>query len=108
MIIAERFIRMKSAAAEIIVPVRIHQPLPSKRAWICTFDIGWPEGVDVSHAMGDDAVQALKLAMEKIGVQLYASRHHKSGMLAWAQGGGYGFPLPRSAQDLAVGDDKLG
>lgn len=108
MIIAERAIRLKTSAGETIVPVRIHQPVLSKRAWSCTFEIGWPRGTDVSHAMGADGVQALKLAMEKIAVQLYASPYHKAGAISWAQGGGYGFPLPRSARDLAIGDDKSG
>ena len=108
MIIAERLMKLRTSTGETIVPVKIHQPLPSKRAWTCSFEIGWPEGMDVSHAMGDDAVQALRLAMEKIAVQLYASRYHKAGMLFWSQGGGYGFPLPAVARDLAIGDDRSG
>ena len=108
MIVAERAIRLTTPAGTAVIPVRIHQPVPSKRAWSCTFEIGWPEGSDVSHAMGDDGVQALKLAMEKIAVQLYASKYHKAGVIAWAQGGGYGFPLPSSVRDLAIGDDRRG
>jgi hypothetical protein len=108
MIIAERSIRLKAPNGEAIIPVKIHQPVPRKRAWSCSFEIGWPEGVDTSHAMGADAVQALKLAMEKIAVQLYASRYHKAGALTWAEGGGYGFPLPSAARELAIGDDKSG
>jgi hypothetical protein len=48
----------------------------------------------------------LVMALQMIGVEIYASRHHESGRLHWlAAGGGYGFPVSNNARDLLEGDD---
>lgn len=76
-------------------------------AWRCAYEIGWPDGSRASAAYGVDAVQALELAMQKIGIELYMSDAHEAGALVWERpGGGYGFPLPVNARDLLIGDDK--
>ena len=55
-----------------------------------------------------DSVQALLLALQAIGAELYRSEHHLSGRLLWEkEGGGYGFPVPRNIRDLLVGDDAI-
>jgi hypothetical protein len=57
-------------------------------------------------AAGEDAMQALELAMKMIGTLIYTSDHHESGHLRWLEAGqGYGFPVPNSLRDLLVGDD---
>ena len=54
---------------------------------------------------GRDAVQALLSAMQKIGMELYASEANKTGKLAWDDWKGFGFPVPPNARDLLKGDD---
>jgi hypothetical protein len=58
-------------------------------------------------AAGEDAMQALELAMKMIGALIYTSDHHEAGNLTWLEAGkGYGFPVPNALRDLLVGDDK--
>ena len=57
---------------------------------------------------GIDSMQALLLALQMIGAELYSSKHHDAGELVWErEGGGYGFPVPRTISDLLVGDDAV-
>ena len=52
-------------------------------------------------------MQALHLALELIGAQIYASDHHASGKLMWLEPGkGYGFPVTRGIRDILLGDDR--
>ena len=51
-------------------------------------------------------MQALYLALQVIGAELYTSDAHRAGELVWQQEGrGYGFPVPRGMEDLLIGDD---
>ena len=51
-------------------------------------------------------MQALILALNMIGSEIYTSDYHKLGNLRssdpWQ---GYGFPVPKSLRDLLEGDD---
>ena len=49
---------------------------------------------------GFDAVQALLLALQTVGVDLYASDEGKAGKLSWLGQRDLGFPLPDIASDL--------
>ena len=69
--------------------------------------IGFPNGVKESAAHGIDAVQALVLAINDIGNDLYFSDYHKMGRLKWGEPDkGYGFPVTKNVRDLLIGDDK--
>lgn len=56
-------------------------------------------------------MQALTLALQKIGTEIYTSDFHKSGLLSWDDSKksnsrtGYGFPVMPSVRDLLIGDD---
>jgi hypothetical protein len=51
--------------------------------------------------------QAIHLTLQIIGSQIYFSDYHKTGRLYFEKlGTGYGFPVPKNARDLLVGDDK--
>jgi hypothetical protein len=92
---------------DIEIPIRIYAPEKEATGWICRFEIGWPEGTAKRWGTGSDAVQALLMALQMIGVEVYASRHHESGRLAWlAPGRGYGFPVSNNTRNLLVGEDK--
>ncbi len=52
-------------------------------------------------------MQAIILTLQMIGARLYFSDYHKSGRLYFERpGSGYGFPVPKNARDVLVGDDK--
>jgi hypothetical protein len=108
MLIATRTLKLRRTDGEIEIPVRIFAPqAASTKTWFCHYQIDWPEGESTSRAGGVDSVQALYLAMQMIGSEIYTSSYHKSGKLYLdAPGSGYGFPVPTTLRDLLVGDDK--
>ena len=66
-----------------------------------------PTGSSRVPPMAWNAVQALVLAINSIGNDLYFSDYHKSGRLRWGEPNqGYGFPVTKNARDLLVGYDK--
>ena len=104
--IAERILMLRRGSADVQVPIRIFAPEPDGSAWRCRYEIGWPDGVRKRFAGGGDSVQAICLALQMIGADIYTSPHHASGQLRWERdGGGYGFPVPKTIRDLLVGDD---
>lgn len=106
MIIATRSLVLHSGSRDVEIPIRIHAPERAQVDWMCRFDIGWPEGKAERWGTGVDAVQALVMALQMVGVEVYASRHHESGRLRWLAGGeGYGFPVSNSVRDLLEGND---
>jgi hypothetical protein len=105
--IATRVLTWRRADGEKDVPVRLFRPEPDDRAWICRYEIAWPDTTFASAAYGRDAVQALVHALQKIAIELYVSEAHRSGRFGWVEpGAGYGFPLVRTVRDLAVGHDR--
>lgn len=109
MIVAQRslYVRSDAKSRPVEVLITFGAPYPDKSAWRCDFSIGWPEGSSGSYGMGYDSAQALLSALQLVAVQLYASRYHHSGSLYFDESAaGYGFPLPASGRDLAVGLDK--
>jgi hypothetical protein len=107
MVIASRTLVCRSSGGEIAVPISILAPEQSDSDWICRFSIGWPEGNVERWGAGSDAVQAMIIALQMIGAEIYASELHKSGRLTWfAPGQGYGFPVTGNIRDLLIGDDK--
>jgi hypothetical protein len=80
---------------------------PPGSDWSCRVEIGWPDRTVVRDIGDVDAVQALQLAMQIVGTELYVSDLHKAGRLMWLEPGrGYGFPVPRNMRDLLIGDDR--
>jgi hypothetical protein len=107
MIVATRVLKLRQPAGDIKIPIQIFAPEQEGTAWLCKFEINWPDETITMAAGGIDAVQALHLALQLIGAQLYASDHHASGKLMWLEPGkGYGFPVTKGIRDLLVGDDK--
>lgn len=106
-VIASRILTMTVDGADVEVPVRIFAPIDRGDHWRCEFEIGWPERMRRGKGYGIDSVQALLIAMQCIGVELYSSEAHEGGRLKWDRPrGGYGFPLHSGISDLYEGDDK--
>jgi hypothetical protein len=105
--IATRTLTLRRTSGDVEIPIRIFAPEQKAGDWSCQFEIAWPDGTWTMAAGGVDAVQALHIALQLVGAQIYASDHHASGKLMWLEPGkGYGFPVPSSIRDLLVGDDK--
>lgn len=89
------------------VIVRLFMPDEVESGWSCAYEIGWPGRPRRFRAVGQDSVQAIQLAMQMIGAELYASDAHKDGKLAlYGAGAGYGFPVARTLRDILEGDDE--
>jgi hypothetical protein len=108
MLIATRILKLRELSEVVDIAVRIFAPERRGDAWFCRFEIDWPEGRQEADAWGADSVQAIVLALQMIGANIYSSSYHKSGKLMHeAPGRGYGFPVPASIRDLREGDDAL-
>jgi hypothetical protein len=106
MIVASRCLKLRKADSEIDVAVRLFEPRSDQNYWSCDFEIDWPEGTRKGTAHGFDSMQALVLALNMVGSEIYTSDYHKSGALSWGEPRkGYGFPLPRIIRDMLIGDD---
>jgi hypothetical protein len=78
--IATRTLKVRRPDGDVDVPVRIFAPEKDEtRGWGCRFEIVWPNRTAEMTAGGGDAVQALEIAAEAIGAQLYASKYHEDG-----------------------------
>ncbi|MGL5136323.1 MAG: DUF6968 family protein [Beijerinckiaceae bacterium] len=87
--------------------VRLYAPVPSENDWSCRYEIVWPEGLRSWQIYGVDGMQALILALQCIGSEIYASKHHASGALSsdgWESG--YGFPVAQVTKPHLVGEDQ--
>ncbi|MDP2409032.1 MAG: hypothetical protein Q8M26_01970 [Pseudolabrys sp.] len=107
MIVATRSLLWRTEIGAVEIPVRIFAPEKAAVDWICRFEIDWPSEKAERWGAGIDAMQALLIALQMIGAEVYASKHHRSGQLEWlTPGHGYGFPVASNIRDLLVGDDR--
>jgi hypothetical protein len=70
---------------------------------VCAYRITGPRTNRQSRALGVDGVQAVLLALEKIGAELRASPEFEAGPLRWLDMDEPGFPLPTSIAHLGWG-----
>jgi hypothetical protein len=104
--IATRKLSVRVQDRDVALEIRIFEPVSENEAWSCRYEIDWPSGTKSARAVGVDAIQAIILALQKIGITLYMSDYHKNAQLTWpAAGGGYGFPVSRNVRDLLIGED---
>jgi hypothetical protein len=106
MMICERTLKLRHEGGYRPVSVRLFLPAKLEEAWGCRWEIHWPDRMRSGEAFGQDGMQAVVLALQAIGSEIYASAEHASGQLLWSEGrSGYGFPVPRIIRGLLVGDD---
>ena len=106
MIIASRALTLRRNQQNIGIPIRLFAPIEGEHGWFCGYEIDWPEGQEARKAWGIDSVQALVLALQMIGTDIYTSSYHASGNLGFeGPGQGYGFPVPSTLRDLLIGND---
>ena len=106
MLIAQRTLTLASDPPAT-VPIRLYAPQKGDgKGWFCRFQIDWPHGTVEKEGWGADQVQAIWIALQFIGLNLYHSEYHESGLLYLEKpGSGYGFPVPQNARDMLVGAD---
>ena len=105
-LIAYRRLVITGPSGETEVPLRLFQPENDDGMWICRYEIDWPGHKRSHFAGGVDAFQALILALQMIGAEIYASAYHDAGSLKWfEQYRGYGFPVGCNLRDMLIGDD---
>ncbi len=108
MIISERIITLDSESGKLEKPIRLFAPVSQGTDWQCHYQIDWPDNRRTGFAAGLDSMQAIYLALQKIGFDLYMSAYHATGSLYWqVPKSGYGFPVPKTARDFLVGEDKI-
>ena len=106
MIMAERRLIIGDLAGDKEVVIRLYQPEAEDGTWNCRYEIDWPSQRRSSRAGGVDSMQALVLALQAIGIEIYTSSYHESGLLKWYEPNqGYGFPVGYNVRDLLIGDD---
>lgn len=107
MLIASRALTLRNPSGDIEIAIRIHAPECEKPGvWGCRYEVDWPEGTRIVDAWGFDSIQAILIALQMIGAEIYTSNYHTSGNLLWDKpGNGYGFPVAPTLRDLLVGDD---
>jgi len=102
-----RTLQVTLPTGEQQVLVTLESPEKSGDDWVCSYKIGWPERTKSFFARGFDALQAVHLAMQMVGAELYTSTYHQQGKLRWGKlGEGYGFPVTPSLRYLLIGEDK--
>ena len=108
MLIASRELNFRDGDTLRKIPIRLFSPLRlGSGTWTCRYEVGWPDRPSVNEGSGVDAIQAIIVALQMVGAEIYTSNYHEAGMLYLdAAGHGYGFPVPHAIRDLLVGDDK--
>jgi hypothetical protein len=86
------------AAQEVTVCIK--PPSQVGNDYRCEFQIAGLGDERARHAMGIDGAQALMLALQLIGANLYTSDASKQGRLTWLGSRNLGFPVPSSISDL--------
>lgn len=107
MLIASRVLTLQDRNGKARIPVRIFAPVKSENgSWLCRYEIDWPGEEHKIEIGGFDSAQALVLALQAIGAEIYSSNYHKAGNLYLDKpGDGYGFPVVPTLRDLLQGDD---
>ena len=107
MLIASWVLTLLNGNDPIRIPIRIFAPEKSKNgSWFCRYEIDWPGEQHKMEIGGFDSAQALVLALQAIGAEIYSSNYHKSGKLYLDKPGtGYGFPVVPTFRELLQGDD---
>jgi hypothetical protein len=86
--------------------IRIHAPRETDH-WVCDYEIDWPTETRRFAGHGADAMQALIIALQMVGAELYTSTAHQDGLLSSIDGeAGYGFPVGPIIRDLLTDRDR--
>lgn len=88
--------------------IELHAPERLDRDFACAYRIEGPRTRKRGRVLGVDGIQALQLALERIGADLRASAEFEAGPLRWLDMDEPGFPLPATIADLGWREDAGG
>ncbi len=71
MLIGTRTLFFDDADGTKEIAVRLFMPTHDDSKWDCRYEIDWPDGLWKSHAQGNDALHAIHLALQKLGLEIY-------------------------------------
>lgn len=101
-LIASRALNLKNNnSTTVTIEIGKPQSFPDGRDYYCPFQITGLRDKIISYAAGVDAVQALLLTLERIGILLKESDENRMGNLVWFGSDNLGFPLTDSSGMLA-------
>jgi hypothetical protein len=87
-----------------VIAVKIGNPkkLSGHDDYKCENQICGLKNNNIKHACGIDSLQALMLALERVGAEIYTYQDHKDGRLRWAgdESGLLGLPIPNNIEDI--------
>lgn len=86
------------------VTVGIKRPVRDDGFYKCEYQIVGVGSGKVRYAAGEDSMQALVLALQMIGADLYTSEAAKKGSLTWFGSPNVGFPVAEAIADLVPKD----
>ena len=87
--------KLEMGTEDVIVVIGRPQPFDDEQDFYCPYSIEWGGQKKLSYAAGMDAVQALQLAMKKIGSDLAHLSKSRGTSIAWLSDtpNDTGFPL---------------
>jgi len=96
-VIASRKLMLAAADgtnSEITVLIGRPERMPDSDDYYCPIQLRGLGDQKVRYAGGADAIQALQLAMQLIGIELYVKHADIVKQLTWEENSELGFPLP--------------
>jgi len=91
--IKEPIAQRKLTAGTTVITVTVGRPQRSGDDYSCPYCIEFGNAKRIGHAIGMDGVQAIQLAMRKIGVDLLATGSELGSAVSWLDvPGETGFP----------------
>jgi hypothetical protein len=89
---------------KVVITIGAPQEFPEGGSFFCPYQILGIGRDNVRYAGGVDAVQALELALQMIGTDLYTSDEFKADRLRYHGMRNLGFPVPAIISDLVPKD----
>ncbi len=102
-VIATRELDIADSGAKVIVGIGTPKNFPDSSDYYCPYEIRGLGNDKIRYAGGIDGVQALLLALQMVGAELYTSEEGKAGTLIWAGGHDLGFPVSDPISDMIPG-----
>lgn len=93
---------------KVVIIIGKPEKFPDYEDYYCPYQIVGIGNENIRYAGGIDGVQALLLALNMIGADLYTSNEFKAGILSWKSGekDNIGFPVPDVLRDLVSSSKK--
>jgi hypothetical protein len=99
-VIATRELELSGSGKKVLIRFGRPKRFADGRDYYCPYQIVGLGESRVRYAGGVDGIQAIVLALQKIGAELYTSNAAKAGRLMWLGEGDLGIPVADLIADL--------